>query len=254
MKIVSWNVNGLRAVYKKGFLGWLEKSGADIVCLQETKAQEDQLDFFLKYPAGYFAYFSSAKRKGYSGVAVYAKKEPLIIKRSLGFTKFDGEGRVLHLEYADFSLINLYLPHGGRDKSKLVYKLKAYEYLFKFLKTVKKPVISIGDFNIAHQEIDLARSKDNQKNIMFTPQERKQIDRLINMGFVDSFREFHQGGGYYTWWPYRLDARERNLGWRIDYCFISKNLVPKLKAGFILSQVKGSDHCPVGIEISPLFF
>jgi len=248
MKIISWNVNGLRSVSKKGFLAWLEKSAAEIVCLQETKIQENQLDFFLLYPADYPAYFSCAQKKGYSGVAVYSKVKPLSIKRKFGFKRFSIEGRFLELKYPEFTLINLYLPHGGRGKEKLDYKLEAYDQLINYLKKIKnQKVVLVGDFNIAHREIDLARSKDNQKNIMFTPEERKQLDRLINLGFIDSFRRFNKDGGHYSWWPYRLSARERNLGWRIDYVLVSRKLMPDLKNGFILDRVTGSDHCPVGI-------
>ena len=250
LKILSWNVNGIRAVYKKGFLDWLKKSQADIFCLQETKAQPEQLPFDLTQPRKYFSYFNSAVKKGYGGVAVYTKEKPQKIEFNLGFKRFDQEGRFLKLEFPDFTLINLYLPHGGRKKENYGYKLEVYEGLIKYLKKLKKEkVILIGDFNIAHQEIDLARPKDNTKNTMFTPKERKQIERIIKLGFTDSFRRFHQEGGHYTWWPYFRDGRERNLGWRIDYAFVSEPLVAKLEDAFILPEVKGSDHCPIGIEI-----
>lgn len=250
MKIISWNVNGLRAVYKKNFLEWLKKSKADIVCLQEIKIQSEQLPFDLVKPSNFFSYFNSASKKGYSGVAVYTKTKPLKIETSLSLERFDHEGRFLKLKFPDFDLINLYLPHGGRQKENLDYKLEAYDYLFKYLKRQEKQkLVLIGDFNIAHQEIDLARPKQNKNNIMFTQEERKQIDRLINLDFTDSFRQFHQEGGNYTWWPYFANARQRNLGWRIDYAFISKTLIPNLEDAFILSEIKGSDHCPIGIEI-----
>ena len=250
MKIVSWNVNGLRAIYKKGFWEWFEKIKADIVCLQETKIQEEQLSFDLVRLKNYSSFFNSASKKGYSGVGVFSKRNPLVVKRKLGLKRFDDEGRFLELQYPEFTLINLYLPHGGRQKENLAYKLKVYQFLFKYLQKMnKQKLILIGDFNIAHQEIDLARPKQNKNNIMFTPKEREQIDRLIDLGFTDSFRKFYKEGGHYTWWPYLANARQRNLGWRIDYAFVSKRLTPNLKKSFILSQVKGSDHCPIGIEI-----
>jgi len=251
MKIISWNVNGLRAVYKKGFWEWFEKINADIICLQETKIQEEQLSFDLIKLKNYSSFFNSASKKGYSGVGVFSKKSPLVVKRKLGLKRFDDEGRFLELQYSDFILINLYLPHGGRQKENLVYKLKVYVRLLKYLAKIKnKKIILIGDFNIAHQEIDLARPKQNKNNIMFTPQERKQIDKLLDLGFIDSFRKFHQDGDHYTWWPYFANARERNLGWRIDYTFVSKKLALQIKNAFILSEVKGSDHCPVGLEVN----
>lgn len=250
MKILSWNVNGLRALHKKGFLDWLKKSRAEIICLQEIKAQEEQLPFDLTHPKNYYSYFNSATKKGYSGVAVYSKEKPRKIEFNLGFKRFDQEGRFLKLEFPDFTLINLYLPQGGRKKENYSYKLKVYERLIKYLRKVKnKKIILIGDFNVAHQEIDLARPKDNQKNTMFTPRERKQITRIIKLGFTDSFRKFNQGKGHYTWWAYIRNCRKRNIGWRIDYAFTSKSLTPKLKKSFILPETKGSDHCPIGIEI-----
>lgn len=250
MKIVSWNVNGLRAVYKRNFLEWLEESKIDIVCLQETKIQEGQIPFDLIYPQNYFSYFNSAQKKGYSGVAVYSKRKPVIVEKKIGFSRFDDEGRILQLKYTNFTLINLYLPHGGRQKENLGYKLEVYDYLLtSFRKVREKQLILIGDFNIARSELDLARPKENFNNIMFTSQERKRIDQLIALGFVDTFRKFHQENGNYTWWPYYANARQRNLGWRIDYVFTSKSLSPRVKDAFILKEVLGSDHCPVGVEI-----
>ncbi|MFA5386542.1 MAG: exodeoxyribonuclease III [Candidatus Paceibacterota bacterium] len=250
MKIISWNVNGLRSVHKKGFLNWFKRTNADIVCLQEIKIQEDKIPQELLSPDKYHSYFNFAEKRGYSGVACYVKKIPLKVEYKLGIKRFDKEGRFLSLEYPEFTLINFYLPHGGRQKENLVYKLEVYDKLIKYLGTLKnKKVILIGDFNIAHQEIDLARPKQNQKNIMFTPEERKQIGRIIDLGFIDTFREFHKDGGNYTWWPYMANARERNLGWRIDYSFTSKNLTPEIKDVYILKKVYGSDHCPIGLEV-----
>jgi len=250
MKIISWNVNGIRAVYQRGFLKWLTNSRADIVCLQELKAQAEQIPADLLKPKNYSAYFNFASKKGYSGVAIYTKTKPVKTEHKLGLKRFDQEGRFLKLQYPKFALINLYLPHGGRQKENLSYKLKVYQRLLNFLKKIKdKNIILIGDFNIAHQEIDLARPKDNRHNIMFTSVEREQLDKLIKLGFTDTFRKFNQKGGHYTWWPYFANARQRNLGWRIDYCFASKKITPKLKKSFILNKVKGSDHCPVGIRL-----
>ena len=183
-------------------------------------------------------------------MAVYTKEKPLAIVDKLGFKRFDDEGRILKLEYPKFFLINLYIPHGGRQKENLAYKLKVYKHLFEFIgKIKKKPIILIGDFNIAHKGIDLTRPKDNKNNIMFTKKERMQIDELIKLGFIDTFRKFHKKAGNYTWWAYIANARARNIGWRLDYAFVSKKLTPKLKKAFILNKIKGSDHCPVGIDI-----
>lgn len=250
MKIISWNVNGLRAVYKKNFWDWFKKTKADIICLQEIKAHPEQLTPELVKPKGYYSYFNPASKKGYSGVAIYTKKEPLKVEYKLGMKRFDQEGRILKLEYPNFTLFNLYLPQGGRQKENMGYKLEVYTHLLNYLKRNKnKKIILIGDFNIAHEEIDLARPKQNQKNTMFTPKERKQIDKIIDLGFTDTFRKFHKQAGQYTWWPWLAKARLRNMGWRIDYVFTSKSLTPKLKNAFILSEVRGSDHCPVGVEM-----
>ena len=251
MKIVSWNVNGIRAVAKKGFLKWFKNIKAEIVCLQEIKAQPEQIPIDLIKFKNYQVFFNPAQKKGYAGVMVYTKKEPLKIKTKLGMRRFDKEGRMLHLKYFNFDLINLYLPQGGRQKENLDYKLEVYQHVFKYLEKIKsKKIILIGDFNIAHQDIDLARPKQNQNNTMFTPKERKQIDKIIKTGFTDTFRYFYKKTRCYTWWPYAYQARQRNLGWRIDHVFVSKKLVPELKKAFIFSQVKGSDHCPIGIEIN----
>ena len=250
MKILSWNVNGIRAVYKKNFLDWLIKTNADIVCLQEIKASANKIPKGLTNLKKYYSYFNPAQKDGYSGVAVFSKEKPLKIENKIGINQFNREGRVLKLKYPDFTLICLYFPHGGRGKEKLKYKLRVYNQFIKYLSGLKnKNIILAGDFNIAHQEIDLARPKQNKNNIMFTSDERKQIDKIVKLGFIDTFRKFDQKGNNYTWWPYFANARQRNLGWRIDYVFASKRLTPKLKDAFILKNVKGSDHCPVGIKI-----
>lgn len=249
MKILSWNVNGLRAVVKKGFFEWLKKSGADVVCLQETKIGENELTWDLLYPSGYHSYFNCASKKGYSGVMVFSKEKPLAVDKKIGFERFDNEGRFLQLEFPQFTLINLYMPHGDRSKKNLDYKLQVYNYLLRHPRLLRGEVVLAGDFNIAYQEIDLARPRQNKNNIMFTHEEKKQIDRLIKLGFVDTFRQFHPESGHYTWWPYLASARERNLGWRIDYVFVSKNLLSGLQDAFIFPEVPGSDHCPVGIKV-----
>lgn len=254
MKIISWNVNGVRSVIDKGFFKWFNKEKPDILCLQEIKADAAKLPERLKNLKGCYSYFSHAKKPGYSGVAVFSKIKPKKIENKIGFGKFDSEGRILKLEFSNFILINLYLPHGGRGKEKLGYKLLVYKKLLTHLKKdlrhfKKRPVILIGDFNIAHTEIDLARPRANKNNIMFTSEERKCLDRLLKLGFVDTFRNFHKEGGHYTWWPYMARARERNLGWRIDYLFASENIIKKIRKTFILNKTKWSDHCPLGMEV-----
>lgn len=250
MFLATWNVNGIRSVYQKGFLESAEKIGADIICLQEIKAEEDKIPEGVARMDGYFAYFNPAEKKGYAGTAIISKTKPEKISKKIGFEKFDSEGRFLRLDFEDFILINIYLPHGGRQKENLDYKLEVYKFLFDYLKKLKnKNVILAGDFNVAHNEIDLARPKQNRKNIMFTAEERVQLDKIESLNFVDSFRKFNQEGGNYTWWPYMANARERNLGWRIDYVFVSEKLAPDLKSAFILNKILGSDHCPAGINI-----
>ncbi len=251
MKIISFNVNGIRAAVQKGFLEWFQKIKADIICLQEVRAETNQVPLDLVNPSGYYSYFNSAQKKGYSGVAIYTKEKPQKIEYRLGFTRFDQEGRGLILEYKDFILMNLYLPNGGRQKENLAYKLKAYQFLFNYFKKniLKKPIILTGDFNIAHQEIDLARPKQNQNNIMFTFIERKQIDKIIDLGLIDTWRVFNQNFGNYTWWSNFAQSRKRNVGWRIDYIFVSRELKSKLEESFIWPKIIFSDHCPVGINI-----
>ncbi|HLE07981.1 MAG TPA: exodeoxyribonuclease III [archaeon] len=248
MKIISWNVNGLRAVYKRNFLEWLSDSKADVVCLQEIKSDLENIPKDLINPKGYFSFFNPAEKKGYSGTAVFSKQSPEKVETKSGMKNFDSEGRFLKLEFSDFILIVLYLPHGGRGKEKMKYKLACYEFLQNYMKKLKdKNVLLIGDFNIAREGIDLARPKENHNNTMFTPEERGALNKLLALGFEDTFRKFHKEGENYTWWPYFANARERNLGWRIDYAF-AKGISPKSAA--ILKDVKGSDHCPIEVEIS----
>jgi len=250
VKIVTWNVNGIRSCVKSGFLDWITKCGADFVCLQEIKADEESIDMFVRHPDGYNSFFNPAAKKGYAGTGIYFKKEPQNICINLGYEQFDNDGRVIQFEYPDFSLINLYMPNGGRDKSAFPFKFKAYEYLFSHLKSLKdKPVILVGDFNVAHTFLDLARPKENVGNTMFTPEERKLLDELLKLGFTDSLRIFKNDNGHYSWWPYAFDARNRNLGWRIDYIFVSNSIANKVKNCTTHPEVLGSDHGPVVLEM-----
>jgi exodeoxyribonuclease III len=250
MKIISWNVNGLRSVVKKGFSEWMVESNADIVCLQEIKIAQNDIPFDLLYLNDFKSYFNPAERKGYAGTAIYSKKEPFVIKKQIGMERFDGEGRVIEIDFGSFVLINLYLPHGARDKRNLTYKLDVYDHLIEMLESRRdENIVLAGDFNIAHKEIDLARPSQNRDNIMFTKEEREKLDKLTEIGFIDSFRFFNKEAQNYSWWPYTYGARGNNIGWRIDYIFVSKNLEDNLKDAFIKPAVEGSDHCPVGIEI-----
>lgn len=252
IKIISWNVNGIRAILKKGFLEWFNVESPDILCLQETKAQEDQISFELKNINNYFVTFSSASKKGYSGVATYSKIIPLKVNTSIENNNFDEEGRVIISKYEKFTLLNIYFPNGQMNPERLKFKLDFYEHLLEYLKLLLKEVQNIivcGDLNTAHKEIDLFHPKENSKRSGFLPQERAWIDRLINIGFIDSFRHLNKEPNNYTWWDQKSRARERNVGWRIDYFFISKNLEKNLKDAFILANIKGSDHCPIGISL-----
>ena len=251
MKIISWNVNGIRAVERKGFLDWLYKEDADIVCVQETKAHPDQLSDELLKPKGYNVYFNSAERKGYSGVAIFSKETPKNVTSGLGMDYFDSEGRVLALEYDSFILLNIYFPNGKMD-GRLEYKLGFYDRFLEvadeLVKKGKKLVIC-GDFNTAHKEIDLARPKQNESVSGFLPVERAWMDKFVKHGYIDTFRHFCDEPGHYSWWDMKTRARERNVGWRIDYFFVSKNMISRLKAAEIMSDVPGSDHCPVVVTV-----
>lgn len=251
MKFISWNVNGLRAVEKKGFLAWFNSVSPDILALQETKAAPEQLSEALRAPAGYHAYFSTAQKKGYSGVAVYTKIEPKSVSESIGEKEMDGEGRTLVLEFDKFYFLNIYFPNGGQGEHRIDYKLKFYAAFLKLTKklSAKKTVIICGDVNTAHTELDLARPKENASNTGFLPKERAWLDKFFSEGLSDAYRLFHKDGGHYTWWDYKTKARERNVGWRIDYFFIDTASQTKVKDAFILKDVPGSDHCPIGIEI-----
>ncbi len=252
MKIISWNINGIRSIINKDELKNLLKQKADFYCFQELKAQEENIPKKLYNIKNYNFYTNCGHKKGHSGVGILTSQKPLKVETKLGFKQFDDEGRFLLLEFKEFIIINFYVINGGRKKEQLDYKLKFYKHFFtKYLPKLKhKNIILVGDFNIAHKEIDLARPKENQNNIMFTKEERAQIDKLLSLNFIDTFRHFSEKSDQYTWWPYFRDARNRNLGWRIDYCFVSKPLLSKLKKAFILEKQMGSDHCPTGIEIN----
>lgn len=249
MKLISWNINGLRSV-EPHFIKFLGSENPDIVLLQEVKAEPGQLSRRLIDFDDYYVFFNPAQKKGYAGVAAYSKLKPIRTENKIGIDRFDNEGRFLKLVFPNFTLINIYMPHGGRRKENMDYKLAVYSHLAKFLRSgSNKDTILVGDFNVAHREIDLARPKQNVNNTMFTLQERKKIDKLIDLGLVDSFRIFNKGGGYYSWFPYGFRAKERNLGWRIDYAFIPSKLKSKVRNTSILKGVDGSDHCPVLLEI-----
>lgn len=251
-KILSWNVNGIRASEKKGLIDWVQSVKPDILALQETKAKPEQLSAKLREPEGYSAYWNSAQRPGYSGVSVYAREEPLNIFLGFGQKVFDSEGRSITLEYPGFFIVNTYYPNGNASAQRLKYKLDFYQAFFKHIKTLrrkKKMIICCGDFNTAHTEIDLARPKENSKVSGFLPQERALLDDFINMGFSDTFRYFHKEPKQYSWWDYKTRARDRNVGWRLDYFFADTKYMKHINKAFILSDVFGSDHCPVGINL-----
>ncbi len=249
MKLISWNVNGLRAVLRKNFLDYLQEESPDILCLQETKASPDDVEQL--WPSTYQTHWSSAQKKGYSGTVVFTKTPPLKVTTGIGHAEHDNEGRVVTAEYADFYLVNVYVPNSQRELTRLAYRQQWDRDFLAYLKKLekKKPVIFCGDLNVAHTEIDLTNPKANVKNHGFTPEERAGFTSFINAGFLDTFREFEKGGGHYTWWAVFANARARNVGWRLDYFLMSAALRPRLKNAFIRPQILGSDHCPVGIEL-----
>lgn len=253
-RILSWNVNGIRAVYKKGFLEWFFKEKADIVCVQETKAWAEQLVDELRNPVGYSSYFAEAERKGYSGVALYTRLEPREVRTGFGHKRFDDEGRTLAVDFGDFILYNVYFPNGKASKERLQYKMDFYEAFLSHMNELKRKgrkVVVCGDVNTAHHEIDLAHPKENEKTSGFLPEEREWIDRFLQCGFIDVFRMFNDKPEQYTWWDMRTRARERNIGWRIDYFYVSENLKESVASARILADVQGSDHCPIDITLSP---
>ncbi|MDP2691211.1 MAG: exodeoxyribonuclease III [bacterium] len=253
LKILSWNVNGIRAAERKGFLEWLRKEQPDILCLQETKAEKEQLSEELLKPEGYLTYWSNSKRKkGYSGTAIYTKFQPGKIHSGLGDGKFDQEGRTIVAEFGELILFNIYFPNGKQNAERLKFKMDFYEaFQQRVEKEVRngKKVLICGDINTAHHPIDLARPKENEDISGFLPMEREWMDRFEAAGFYDTFRLFHPDeADQYTWWSMRSGARERNVGWRIDYFYCSENLKAQVKDAFILPDVLGSDHCPIGVE------
>ena len=249
MKLVSWNVNGLRAIYKKGFIDIFKSLNADIFCIQETKMQEGQIELDLD---GYYEYYNYAERKGYSGTAIFTKKRPISATYGIGRDEHDKEGRVITLEFDKFYMVNCYTPNSGRELARLDYRMTWEEEFRKYLKKLdnKKPVIICGDLNVAHKEIDLKNPKSNKKNAGFTNEEREKIDILLKSGFTDTFRKMYpKKEGCYTWWSYMFNARANNAGWRIDYFLISDRISKNIKDAYIYSDIMGSDHCPVGLEM-----
>ena len=250
MKFVSWNVNGIRAVLKKGFLEFVAREQPDVLCLQETRALPEQVG--LELP-GYHAYWNPAEKKGYSGTLALCRAAPLSVRMGLGDPEHDSEGRLETLEFPDFFLVNVYTPNAQRGLHRLAYRTERWDPAFlAFLRKLerKKPVVFCGDLNVAHKEIDLANPKSNVNNAGFTPQERASFDRIVDAGFVDTFRAFTQEGGHYTWWSQMGRAREKNIGWRIDYFCVSAALGKRLKAARIRPEVQGSDHCPIELELA----
>ncbi len=249
MKLLSWNVNGLRAVLKKNFNEFLAAESPDILAVQETKCAP--ADVVCEWP-GYHVFWSSAEKKGYSGTAIFTRSKPLDVREGIGVVEHDREGRVLTAEYASFFLVNVYVPNSKRELERLPYRQEWDRAFLRHLQKLdaSKPVVFCGDFNVAHQERDLARPKQNIRTHGFTAEERAGFQGFIDAGFVDSFREVEQGSGHYTWWSLMAGARPRNIGWRIDYFLTSKLLVPNLTRAWIMPEVMGSDHCPVGLELS----
>ena len=252
MRVISWNVNGLRAAHKKGFLDWFNGENPDIMCLQETKAHEEQLPEAIRSIAGYNSYFSTPEKKGYSGVGLYTKKAPENVQFGFG-DRFDSEGRTIIADFGDFVLFNIYFPNGKRSAERLQYKMDFYDAFLAYAEKTKKSgkhVVVCGDVNTAHKEIDLARPKENVKVSGFLPEERAWMDEFLGKGYKDTLRIFNQEPGNYSYWDQMTKARDRNVGWRIDYFFVDQDFTDRLTGAFILSDVMGSDHCPVGIEIS----
>lgn len=252
LNIFCWNVNGIRAIWKKNFPEWFRKTSPDILCLQETKAQIQQLDDEVVKPKGYWSEFFSAEKKGYSGVATYSKIPPLEVRLGLGNNYFDAEGRIIRTDFKNFTLYNAYFPNGGRGTERVKYKLDFYDALFYQVEKKRKKqknIIVCGDYNTAHKETDLARPKENEKNTGFLPEERAWIDTIIKLGYIDIFREFDKSPGMYTYWDMFTRARERNVGWRIDYFFITREMREMVSDAKIHMNVMGSDHCPIELKL-----
>ncbi|MCF7813684.1 MAG: exodeoxyribonuclease III [Candidatus Cloacimonetes bacterium] len=252
MYIVSWNVNGLRAVLRKNFLEFLGNEDPDILAIQETKLQKEQIPKEIQELKNYYKYWNFAEKKGYSGVALFTKIKPKSVEYSIGHPEFDTEGRLIIAEYEDFTLMNCYFPNGQMSDKRLKYKMDYYERMFTLMQVLRaegKNVIVCGDFNTAHKEIDLANPTQNAKISGFLPIERAWLDKIVENGWVDTFREFNNEPDQYSWWTYRFGARSRNVGWRIDYFFTNKENLKNIKKAYIRQDILGSDHCPVGVEI-----
>jgi exodeoxyribonuclease III len=253
LKLVSWNVNGIRAIHRKGNFKEVMDINPDILCVQETKAQEEQAPADIREMPGYQSYFVSAEKRGYSGVALFSRREPISISRGFGIEAFDSEGRTLAVDFGDFILYNVYFPNGKASEARLEYKMAFYDAFLEHMDKLHadgRHVVICGDVNTAHREIDLSRPKENSKVSGFLPSERAWIDKLIEHGFVDTFRMFNEQPGQYSWWHYISKARERNVGWRIDYFFVSEGFKERVVAANIHSDIMGSDHCPVSIDIT----
>ena len=253
MKLISWNVNGLRAVLKKSFKDFFKEIDSDIFCIQETKMQEDQIDLEIQSVFnGYYSYWNSAVKKGYSGTAVFTKVKPINVTYGIGKEEHDQEGRIITLEFERFYLVNCYTPNSKRELERLDYRMKWEDEIRAYLVSLDKikPVIYCGDLNVAHEEIDLKNPKTNHRNAGFTDEERGKMTELLSAGFTDSFRYLYpEKENCYTWWSYMFHAREKNVGWRIDYFIVSKSIEDKIKESIIYDKVLGSDHCPVGLII-----
>jgi len=252
MKITTWNVNGIRAATTKGIFDWIKENNADVVCLQEIKAKEDQIDKEPIENAGYSSTINPAERPGYSGVANLYKLQPAAIKHGFDNPKFDVEGRVIQFSFPEFELFNIYFPNGGQENKRVPYKLEFYDHLLVYCKDLVqngKEIVITGDFNTAHNEIDLKNPKSNQKNTGFLPEERAWIDTFLEFGFKDAFRELHPEEEIYTWWTYRFGARAKNVGWRLDYYLVTEKVFSHTKDVLIHTDVMGSDHCPVSIVL-----
>lgn len=250
MKLISWNVNGIRACVGKGFLEFFKEVDADIFCIQESKMQAGQLELDLP---GYYQYWNYAEKKGYSGTAVFTKKEPLSVVNGMGIPEHDKEGRVITLEFENFYMVTVYTPNSQNELARLDYRMAWEDAFLAYLKGLEntKPVIVCGDMNVAHKEIDLKNPKTNRRNAGFTDEEREKFSMLLESGFVDTFRYFYpEQEGIYSWWSYRFKAREKNAGWRIDYFLVSECLKDKLQDAKILTEVIGSDHCPVEVDLT----
>lgn len=245
MRLISWNVNGLRAAIRNGFPENVKEMRPDVLCLQETKVNEPHLEL-----PGYGHHYSFAQKKGYSGTAVFTKHQPLRVTEGIGIEEHDQEGRVLTLEFEDFILVNAYVPNAQRGLTRLKYRQRWDHDFQQYLLSHKKPVLVCGDLNVAHTEIDLKNPKSNKNNAGFTKEEREGFTKLLESGFVDTFRMFTKEGGHYTWWSYMFNARARNIGWRIDYFLAQKDFKERVKHAEILSHIKGSDHCPVALELT----